>query len=125
MKKVDYMCKSEFSRALALMEDLRQAGKLDLLAFMKGDMMMFDGFGLSDFEPVACTLTQLAQLIAYQALCFDGSLDQAALDEIWKWRRHFLIVGSGSEEAVREKAARTEAIGRIDKACRRVEQLCR
>jgi hypothetical protein len=102
----DYMSKAEFSRVIARMNELRDADKLELLEFMQGDMEMFGGFGLYGFEPVTCTLDQLAKLIGYQCIQFNGELCAKALDEIWQHRRKFLIVGEGSDEVVAEQLRR-------------------
>ena len=58
------------------------------------DLSLFDGFGLPDFRPVACTPEALAMLVRWQCVCFDGSIDQEALNEIATAGRHrFRIVG--------------------------------
>lgn len=113
----DYLSKAEFSRAIAHMQRLRDDDRLDLLDFMKGDMVMFCGFGLRDFEPVTCTMNQLAKLIAYQCIQFNGDLSQEGLDEIWQARRKFLLVGTGSDEVVQEQARRERVIRDIEQAC--------
>ena len=91
------MLKSEFSRAIEIV----QSGKeLNLYEWMQDGMEVFDGFGLSDFKPVCCTLEDMARLIAYECLQFDGQFDREALSTIWHFRKRFNIVGSGSEECV-------------------------
>jgi hypothetical protein len=111
----EYMSKAEFSRAIAHMEQLRGSNGLNLLEFMQGDMEMFGGFGLHGFEPVTCTLDQLAKLIGYQCILFNGELCPKALDEIWQARRKFLIVGEGSDEVVAEQQRRLHYRKEIDR----------
>jgi hypothetical protein len=54
----------------------------------------FDGFGLSDFQPVTCTAAQLASLISWQARQFDGGWDAEKLTEIMvAGRRAFRVIG--------------------------------
>ena len=107
------MLKTEFSRALALAQSDEP---MNLCDFMK--TTTFDGFGLNDFEPVPCTLYQMAQLIAYHCVCFDGSIDQEAMDEIWQHRKRFQIVGEGSEEVVQRQHDKLTALSIIDSALR-------
>ena len=58
------------------------------------DLRLFDGFGLPSFEPVTCTMEGLASLVRWQCVCFDGSIDQEALNEIATVGRHrFRVVG--------------------------------
>jgi hypothetical protein len=52
------------------------------------DISLFDGFGLKDFKPVTCTLRQLAALVRWQAVNFNGTIDAAALNEIVSAGRH-------------------------------------
>lgn len=53
----------------------------------------FDGFGLPEFVPVACTIRELSALVAWQCIQLNGDVDGAALDEIWQCRRKFIVVG--------------------------------
>lgn len=56
-------------------------------------MSIFMGFGLPDFQPTVCTLPQLAYLIRWQALQFNGHIDADALNEIAEaGRRKFMVV---------------------------------
>jgi hypothetical protein len=115
MAKAPHMSKAEFSRALALAQsDI----PLDLCEFMKQEK--FDGCGFKDFEPVCCTLFEMAQLIAYQTFMFNGSIDGEALTELWSWRHRFLIVGEGSDDDVSEKSRIVSAVGMMDAACESV-----
>ncbi len=58
-----------------------------------GQIDIFSGFGLPDFKQVAVTTRQVASLIRWQALAFDGSIDAEALNEIaHAGRRKFQIV---------------------------------
>jgi hypothetical protein len=56
------------------------------------NISLFDGFALRNFKPIACTINDLAGLIAWQAICFDGSIDSEALNEIYSARKKFLVV---------------------------------
>ena len=115
MAKAPHMSKAEFSRALAL----SQSGvPLDFCEFMKQEK--FYGFGLKDFEPVCCTLYEMAQLIAYQTWTFHGTIDNEALNEIWKHRYRFMIVGEGSDDDVSEKSRVISALGMMNAACESV-----
>lgn len=63
------------------------------------DLAIFDGFGLADFRPVTCTVEALAMLVRWQCLCFDGSIDGAALQEIADCGRHRFTVLTGKAVA--------------------------
>jgi hypothetical protein len=56
------------------------------------DLAQFDGFALPDFRPVTCTLEALAMLVRWQCVCFDGSVDSEALQEIATVGRHRFTV---------------------------------
>ena len=56
------------------------------------DLALFDGFGLTDFGHVTCTLEALAMLVRWQCICFDGSVDGEALQEIATLGRHRFTV---------------------------------
>lgn len=79
------MNKEEFAKALAIAkskENLETA-----------DICKFDGFGLSDFEPVGATLREVARLMRWQAQMFNGEWDGEALGEIREYgRKNFIIV---------------------------------
>lgn len=64
------------------------------------DLAIFDGFGLRDFGHVTCTVEALAALVRWQCICFDGSVDAEALQEIATLGRHRFTVLSG--KAVRD-----------------------
>jgi hypothetical protein len=50
-------------------------------------------FGLPEFKPVYVTLRQVAALIRYQAVQFNGEFDQEALQEVKDHgKRKFLII---------------------------------
>lgn len=49
------------------------------------DTDMFLGFALLAFKPIYCTIRQLAALVRWQAVNFNGTIDQAALNEIAYW----------------------------------------
>ena len=63
------------------------------------DLSLFDGFGLPGFCPVTCTVEALAMLIRWQCVCFDGSIDGEALQEIATLGRHRFTVLSGKAVA--------------------------
>lgn len=77
------MTKKEFSKAL----ELAKSNKFEI-----ANLSLFDGFALKEFEPVACTLDDIAGLIAWQAICFNALIDNEALNEIWSNRSRFIIV---------------------------------
>ncbi len=56
------------------------------------DLSVFDGFGLAGFKPVTCTVEALAMLIRWQCVCFDGSIDADALQEVATLGRHRFTV---------------------------------
>ena len=57
------------------------------------DLSLFDGFALPDFAPVVCTLEALAMLVRWQCICFDGSVDGEALQELATvGRRRFTVL---------------------------------
>jgi hypothetical protein len=80
------MTKKEFKDACTL------AFKCPNLTGTFDNIQLFDGFGLSEFKPVACTLKDLAGLIKWQCLMFNGSVDAEALDDIWSLRKKFLVI---------------------------------
>ena len=58
------------------------------------DLKVFDGCGLPDFQPVTTTLRDVAALINWQALQFNGEYDTIALDEVaYIARKRFIIAG--------------------------------
>jgi hypothetical protein len=77
------MNKQEFSKALKMAKEHN---------YGIANISLFDGFGLPNFKPVACTLNDMAGLIAWQCFCLDGSLDNEALNEIWNCKKRFIIV---------------------------------
>ena len=80
------MNKDQLSQAVALAQSGQDIGILET--------DKFSGFGLLNFEPVYCTITELAQLIRWQCCCLNGSFDGEALDEICQiGRQKFMLVG--------------------------------
>lgn len=63
------------------------------------DLSLFDGFALPDFRPVTCTVEALAMLVRWQCVCFDGSIDGEALQEIATVGRHRFTVLIGKAVA--------------------------
>lgn len=97
-----YLSKSEFSRAVAMVQ--KDDERINCFTFMQSTTFnKFEGFGLYGFEPVTCTLIELANLIAYQCNQFNGEMDMEAMDEIWQNRRRFLVVGEGSDEVIQRQ----------------------
>lgn len=117
----DYLSKAEFSRAIEQTRKMLDEEKIDLVRFMKGDMTMFGGFALRDFKPATCTMDQFCHLIAYQTMCFNGTWDQVAMDEIWQARRKFLIVGPGSDEVVADQQRRSRFRNKVDNILNQLE----
>jgi hypothetical protein len=80
------MTKRQFALALEMAmsaEDLPSANESDL----------FDGFALPGFPVTVCTIKQMASLVRWQCVQFNGELDMENFQEIWANRRKFLIVG--------------------------------
>ncbi len=77
------MNKQEFSKALELAKTH---------SYGIANTGIFLGFGLKEFKPVVCTINDVAGLIAYQCFCFDGSIDQEALNEVYQAKRKFVVV---------------------------------
>ena len=80
------MTKDQLSRAVSIAdsdEDLSHE-----------DLHHFDGFGLKDFNPVFCTMRQLARLVRWQCqYIFGDGFDADALNEIARHgRKRFLVV---------------------------------
>ncbi len=80
------MTRDEFRRAFEL-----AGSETDLSKF---DLSQFDGFGLPVFQPATVTVGQVARLLRWQALRFDGSWDMEAAHEVLECgRRRFVVVG--------------------------------
>lgn len=61
------------------------------------DISIFEGYGLHSFKPVIATIRQLAALIRWQCIAFDGTMQGEALQEIAaNGKRKFTIVGEGA-----------------------------
>ncbi len=56
----------------------------------------FEGFSSPDFKAVETDLTEVAQLIRYQAVTMDGSWDENAIEEVWQAARRKFIVTEGA-----------------------------
>jgi hypothetical protein len=64
------------------------------------DTSIFDGFGLRDFQPVYVTLRQVAALMRWQALQFNGEWNAEALNDVVKvGRTRFLILSGETVQA--------------------------
>jgi hypothetical protein len=60
------------------------------------DTSIFDGFALYGFQPVTCTLRQLAALVRWQCVMMNGEIDAEKLNELADAGRHkFTVVGLG------------------------------
>jgi hypothetical protein len=65
------------------------------------DTSHFNGFALSDYEPRSCTVRQLAALMRWQALLFNGKWDMDALEDIRHCgRRKFIVLDGAIPSAV-------------------------
>lgn len=85
------MTKAEFNQAYKRAEERRDKPYTFTLEF--------DGFALPDFQPVVCTLDQLADLIRWQSFEFGGGIDASGLAGIWLARRKFIVVGVAELQA--------------------------
>lgn len=74
------MTKQQLSDALAIAQTKE--------SLSNEDISHFDGFGLPDFQPITCTLRQLARLVRWQCVRFNGSIDADNLNEIANCGRH-------------------------------------
>ena len=80
------MLKTDLIRALAMARSAQPLGV--------DGIELFNGFGLPGFATVSCTAHALAQLIRWQCINFDGSVDSPALDEIARFgRRRLQVIG--------------------------------
>ena len=58
------------------------------------DLLIFDGFGLPEFEKVNVTIEAVAKLIRWQCIRLDGSVDQEELNTIAEiGKRKFFVIG--------------------------------
>jgi hypothetical protein len=62
---------------------------------LEDTLHLFDGFGLKDFQPVYCTLKDVAKLIRWQCqYMFGNGWDMDAFQEIAHFgKKKFIIVG--------------------------------
>ena len=61
------------------------------------DISIFDGFGLSDFQPVHVTIGQVARLIRYQCQQMDGGYDAENFNDIAEFgRKRFTVYGASN-----------------------------
>lgn len=80
------MQKREFKQAVEI------AGSTESLA--AEETSLFNGFGLRDFQPVHCTIRQVAWLIRYQAMQMNGAWDAVALNDVAVFgKKKFIIIG--------------------------------
>jgi|SaaInlV_165m_DNA_2_1040747.scaffolds.fasta_scaffold159401_1 hypothetical protein len=60
---------------------------------------LFNGFGLSDYNPVHITIRDLACLVRYECTMMNCELDNHALNEIAELgKTKFIIVGLGDDD---------------------------
>lgn len=78
-------------------DEFKQAMKLATtyeVGLMAEDIAVFDGYGLKDFPQVYVTIRQVAALIRWQAVRFDGTLDSQEISDLgWVARRKFVVIG--------------------------------
>jgi hypothetical protein len=87
------MTKSEFNKACKIAFD-KNVSFVDENGNMNEDISVFDGFGLSDFQPITVSLRCLAALIRWQCLCFNGNINQDELNNIAIiGKKKFTVVG--------------------------------
>jgi hypothetical protein len=64
------------------------------IPFSETNLHLFNGYGLQAFEPLHCTLADIADLIRWQAFKFNGELDTSEINQIARiGRSKFHIVG--------------------------------
>lgn len=77
----------EYKRAFLLAQD----ADVDL---SDESLDIFDGYGLRDFDPVVATVRQVARLMRYQALQFNGDWVNEELTQIKEiFRKKVTMVG--------------------------------
>lgn len=83
------MTKNELAGAVEL------SRKRQGIPFPVTNLHRFNGFSLPSFEPIVCTLADIADLIRWQcSMVFGGGMDIVALQEIADiGRRKFQVVG--------------------------------
>ena len=74
------MTKEQLSAAMRIVEKTNES-LLDV------DISIFLGYGLPDFKAIYCTIRQLAALIRWDCLLFNGEVNGQALDELCKIAR--------------------------------------
>lgn len=71
----------------------------------------FGGFALPGFEPVPCTVRQVARLIRWQCQYLGGGWDMEAAREIQQCgRRRFVVVDPTPSEAIAQFQAMAELL---------------
>ena len=76
-------------------EQLSKATELALSkeSLINEDIGIFYGFGLDTFNPIVCTIRQLAALVRWQAIMLNGAIHGEALNEIAiEGRRKFQVI---------------------------------
>ena len=95
------MTRNELSLAVSLAQSYE---KLELGTFIgkHGSQRLidlFNGYALSDYNPVHITIRDLAALVRYECMMMNGELDTAALQEIAEvGKAKFIIIGLGDDD---------------------------
>lgn len=80
------MTKQELSEALKIANSEKSLENVDI--------EIFDGYGLKNFQPIYCTVEQLARLIRWQCFQLNGKIDDEELNNLaYAGKKKFLIVG--------------------------------
>ena len=81
------MTKDQLQRAVAIAESDTD------LSNERKQIDIFDGYGLEGFKPVHVTIKQVADLVRWQCVQFNGCIDADALNELaYAGRKRFLVV---------------------------------
>ena len=76
------MTKQQMSQAMELAYSKEDLSNVDI--------SIFDGYGLADFGSVFCTIRQVARLIRWQCIQWNGELDAHEWDALcWAARNRF------------------------------------
>ncbi len=101
---------NQFNRAVALAKQDRvevvrvENGQTTVLP--DGVWELFEGCALPGFVRVACTIEQVAQLIAYQARYLNGGWDESEIKELREIAKNkFQIYGDPIQDAADERKA--------------------
>lgn len=93
------MTRNELSLALAMAQS-----DMELPTFLGENgsqrlIDLFEGFGLSDYQPVHITIRDLAALVRYECTMFNGEIDNVALADIAETgKTKFIVIGLGDDD---------------------------